>query len=96
MKHFPVRAGTFVRRTVAVAHAVCDVSFDLAERETLGLVGESGCGKSTTARVVLQLLPATSGSVKFEGTELVGKSRKELRPFRQRAPDRVPGPVRLA
>ena len=83
VKHFPVRAGTFVRRTVAVAHAVCDVSFDLAERETLGLVGESGCGKSTTARVVLQLLPATSGSVKFEGKELVGKSRKELRPFRQ-------------
>ena len=58
-------------------------SFDLAERETLGLVGESGCGKSTTARVVLQLLPATSGSVKFEGKELVGQSRKELRPFRQ-------------
>jgi peptide/nickel transport system ATP-binding protein len=83
VKHFPVRAGTFVRRTVAVAHAVDDVSFDLAERETLGLVGESGCGKSTTARVVLQLLPATSGSVKFEGKELVGKSRKELRPFRQ-------------
>jgi glutathione transport system ATP-binding protein len=83
VKHFPVRAGTFVRRTVAVAHAVCDVSFDLAERETLGLVGESGCGKSTTARVVLQLLSATSGSVKFEGTELVGKSRKEMRPFRR-------------
>ena len=83
VKHFPVRAGTLIRRTVAQAHAVCDVSFDLAERETLGLVGESGCGKSTTARVVLQLLPATSGSVKFEGTELVGKSRKEMRPFRQ-------------
>jgi peptide/nickel transport system ATP-binding protein len=83
VKHFPVRAGTFIRRTVAVAHAVCDVSFDLAERETLGLVGESGSGKSTTARVVLQLLPATAGSVKYEGAELVGKSRKELRPYRQ-------------
>ncbi len=83
VKHFPVRAGTFIRRTVAHAHAVCDVSFDLAERETLGLVGESGSGKSTTARVVLQLLPATSGSVRFEGKELVGKSRKELRPFRR-------------
>jgi len=83
VKHFPVRAGTFVRRVVGQAHAVCDVSFDLAERETLGLVGESGCGKSTTARVVLQLLPATSGSVKFEGKELVGKSRKEMRPFRR-------------
>jgi peptide/nickel transport system ATP-binding protein len=83
VKHFPVRAGTFVRRVVGQAHAVCDVSFDVAERETLGLVGESGCGKSTTARVVLQLLPATSGSVKFEGKELVGKSRKEMRPFRR-------------
>jgi len=83
VKHFPVRAGTFVRRTVAQAHAVCDISFNLAERETLGLVGESGSGKSTTARVVLQLLPATAGSVKFEGTELVGKTRKELRPYRQ-------------
>jgi glutathione transport system ATP-binding protein len=83
VKHFPVRAGTFVRRVVGQAHAVCDVSFDLSERETLGLVGESGCGKSTTARVVLQLLPATSGSVKFEGKELVGKSRKEMRPFRR-------------
>jgi len=83
VKHFPVRAGTFVRRVVGQAHAVCDVSFDLAERETLGLVGESGCGKSTTARVVLQLLPATSGSVKFAGSELVGKSRKEMRPFRR-------------
>jgi peptide/nickel transport system ATP-binding protein len=83
VKHFPVRAGTLMRRTVGQAHAVCDVSFDLAERETLGLVGESGCGKSTTARVVLQLLPATSGSVQFEGKELVGKSRKEMRPFRR-------------
>jgi peptide/nickel transport system ATP-binding protein len=83
VKHFPIRAGTLVRRTVGQAHAVCDVSFDLAERETLGLVGESGCGKSTTARVVLQLLSATTGSVQFQGKELVGKSRKEMRPFRQ-------------
>jgi peptide/nickel transport system ATP-binding protein len=83
VKHFPIRGGRVIRHQVAEAHAVCGVSFDVAERETLGLVGESGCGKSTTARAVLQLLPATSGSVKYDGTELTSKSRKQLRPFRQ-------------
>jgi peptide/nickel transport system ATP-binding protein len=83
VKHFPIRGGKLVRHTVGEAHAVCGVSFDLAERETLGLVGESGCGKSTTARTVLQLLPATSGSVRYRDTELTGQSRKQLRPMRQ-------------
>jgi peptide/nickel transport system ATP-binding protein len=83
VKHFPIRGGRVFRHQVAEAHAVCGVSFELAERETLGLVGESGCGKSTTARAVLQLLPASSGSVSYEGTELVGMSRRDLRPFRQ-------------
>jgi peptide/nickel transport system ATP-binding protein len=83
VKHFPIRGGRVLRHQVGEAHAVCGVSFDLTERETLGLVGESGCGKSTTARVVLQLLPATSGSVTYEGAELTGKRRRELRPFRQ-------------
>ncbi len=83
VKHFPIRGGKLIRHTVGVAHAVCGVSFDLAEGETLGLVGESGCGKSTTARTVLQLLPATSGSVRYRDTELTGQSRKQLRPMRQ-------------
>jgi glutathione transport system ATP-binding protein len=83
VKHFPIRGGKLIRHQIAEAHAVCGVSFDLVEGETLGLVGESGCGKSTTARAVLQLLPATSGSVRFEGTELTGQSRKQLRPMRQ-------------
>jgi peptide/nickel transport system ATP-binding protein len=83
VKNFPVRSGGLIRRTIAESQAVSGVSFDLAERETLGLVGESGCGKSTAARLVMQLLPATSGSVKFEGTELVGKTRAQLRPYRQ-------------
>jgi peptide/nickel transport system ATP-binding protein/oligopeptide transport system ATP-binding protein len=83
VKHFPIRGGGLIRHTVGVAHAVCGVSFDLAEGETLGLVGESGCGKSTTARTVLQLLPATSGSVRYRDTELTGQSRKQLRPMRQ-------------
>jgi peptide/nickel transport system ATP-binding protein len=83
VKHFPIRGGKLIRHTVGAAHAVCGVSFDLAEGETLGLVGESGCGKSTTARTVLQLLPATSGSVRYRDTELTGQSRKQLRPIRQ-------------
>jgi glutathione transport system ATP-binding protein len=83
VKNFPVRGGGLVRRTVAQAQAVSGISFEVAERETLGLVGESGCGKSTAARLVLQLLPATSGSVVFEGTELVGKSRAQMRPYRR-------------
>jgi peptide/nickel transport system ATP-binding protein len=83
VKNFPLRGGGLIKRTIAQAQAVSGVSFDLAERETLGLVGESGCGKSTAARLVLQLLPATAGSVRFEGTELVGKSRAEMRPYRQ-------------
>ncbi len=63
--------------------AVSGVSFDLYPGETLGLVGESGCGKSTTGRAILNLQPATGGSVVFEGRELVGLSRKEMRPLRR-------------
>jgi peptide/nickel transport system ATP-binding protein len=83
VKHFPVRGGRLVRRQIATAHAVDGVSFELDGGETLGLVGESGCGKSTTARAVLQLLPVTSGSVRYGGAELTGKSRRELRTYRQ-------------
>jgi peptide/nickel transport system ATP-binding protein len=83
VKHYPVQGGRLIRHQVGEAHAVCGVSFDLKERETLGLVGESGCGKSTTARTVLQLLKATSGSVCYDGTDLTTKSRRQLRPLRQ-------------
>jgi oligopeptide transport system ATP-binding protein len=62
---------------------VDDVSFSVAERETLGLVGESGCGKSTLCRAVLQLLDPTSGSVRFEGREITGLRRGSLRPLRR-------------
>ena len=64
VKHFPITSGIF-RRQVGTVKAVDGVSFDIKERETLGLVGESGCGKSTTGRVILQLLEATSGKVFF-------------------------------
>lgn len=83
VKEFPIRGGVF-GRAVAKVHAVSGVSFDLEAGETLGLVGESGCGKSTTGRVVLNLIPPTSGSVRFEGTELSSLSPRELRARRQR------------
>jgi oligopeptide transport system ATP-binding protein len=83
VKHFPVRSRGLIRREIGQIHAVCDVSFDLAEGETLGLVGESGCGKSTTARLVLRLLPATSGTVHFRGRDLTPLAPKELRGLRR-------------
>ena len=82
-KHFPVRSGLFQRVTAHV-RAVDGVSFHIDRGETLGLVGESGCGKSTTGRVVLRLLPATSGEVRFEGDDLLALKGEELRRARKR------------
>ena len=75
VKEFPVRGGGKV-------HAVSGVSFDLAEGETLGLVRESGCGKSTTARCVLRLIEPTAGEVRFRGRDVLRLGRKELRKLR--------------
>jgi oligopeptide transport system ATP-binding protein len=83
VKHFPIKSGIVVDREVARVRAVDGVSFTLHEGETLGLVGESGCGKSTLCRAILQLVTPTSGSVRFEGEELVGRSRRDLRPLRR-------------
>jgi len=82
VKEFPITGGGFRRRTIATLQAVSGVSFHIDEGETLGLVGESGCGKSTTGRVILQLDPATSGSVKFAGEELTELSAAKLRSLR--------------
>jgi oligopeptide/dipeptide ABC transporter ATP-binding protein len=81
--HFPIRGGGLLRRTVGYVQAVSGVSFTLDPGETLGVVGESGCGKSTTGRAVLQLHKPTSGSVLFEGRELTTLSTDQLRPVRR-------------
>jgi peptide/nickel transport system ATP-binding protein len=81
-KHFPVRAGVFLRKVGAV-HAVDDVDMTLHRGQTLGLVGESGCGKSTVGRTILNLLPPTAGKVFFEGRDLAGLGRAEWRAVRR-------------
>jgi oligopeptide transport system ATP-binding protein len=82
-KHFPVRSGALLERTVDHVRAVDGVSFHVDEGETLGLVGESGSGKSTTGYTILQLLRATSGSVRFEGHELTRLRGRRLRRLRR-------------
>ncbi len=81
VKHFPIRKG-LLQRQVGAVRAVDGVSFDVMRGETLGLVGESGCGKSTTARLILRLVEPTSGSIEFDGEEIgtaSGSRLKELR-----------------
>jgi len=82
-KHFPITAGVF-RRHVGDVRAVDGVSFGVGRRETLGLVGESGCGKSTTGRLLLRLLEPSGGSVAFDGREVTGLGGRELRALRRR------------
>jgi oligopeptide transport system ATP-binding protein len=83
VKHFPIKEGLLIDREVARVRAVDDCSVTVNKGETLGLVGESGCGKSTFCRTIMQLLKPTSGSVRFEGKEIAGLGRRELRPYRR-------------
>lgn len=82
-KYFPVRRGVF-GRTVGHVHAVDGISFDINEVETLGLVGESGCGKSTVGRTLIRLLKPTAGTIHLEGEELTRLDSKRLRPHRKK------------
>ena len=84
VKRFPQGRQGFLGKPRNWVHAVEDVSFDLERGETMGLVGESGCGKSTTARAIIGLHAPTSGSVRLDGQELVGLSRRAFLPIRRR------------
>src|SRR3954469_4469072 len=81
-KEFPSRKGVFSRQVGAVK-AVNDVSFDVARGETLGVVGESGCGKTTTGRTILRLLEPTSGEIRFEGRDIRAMGTSQLRAVRR-------------
>src|SRR5204862_2464549 len=81
-KEFPIKKGVFSRQVGAV-NAVNDVSFDIRSGETLGVVGESGCGKTTTGRSILRLLEPTSGEIEFEGRDIRAMGTSELRAIRR-------------
>jgi len=83
VKHFPVKRGVVVSRTVGSVRAVDDVSFEIARGETLALVGESGCGKSTTGRMILRLMPPTEGSIRFQGQEIATLDDDSMRRMRR-------------
>ncbi len=83
VKYFPVKGGGLVGRTVAQVKAVDGVSLEIRRGQTLGLVGETGCGKSTLARCIAGLIPATSGHVMFEGVNITNLPRRAMQPFRR-------------
>ena len=83
VKHFPLTKGVLLRKQVGAVQAVDGVSFDVFRGETLGLVGESGCGKSTTARLLTRLLEPTSGSITYRGRDIAHMARNELKPLRR-------------
>src|SRR5581483_7761918 len=81
-KHFPVRKG-LLQTTVGQVHAVDDISFEIGAGETLGLVGESGCGKSTAGKTILKLIEPTAGEIRLNGDRIDGLSRGAMRPYRR-------------
>jgi peptide/nickel transport system ATP-binding protein/oligopeptide transport system ATP-binding protein len=83
VKHFPLTKGVLLRKQVGAVQAVDGVSFDVFRGETLGIVGESGCGKSTTARLITRLLEPTSGTIDYRGRDIAHMSRNELKPLRR-------------
>jgi oligopeptide transport system ATP-binding protein len=82
--HFPVSSGALFRRQSAFVHAVDGVSLTLARGETLGLVGESGCGKSTTGLAIMRMLTPTAGRIEFEGKDITGYDKAQMQPLRRR------------
>ncbi len=80
---FPIKQGVLLEREVARVHAVNDVTLSIAEGETVGLVGESGCGKTTMSRTIMRLIDATEGTLRFRGDDITSAGRKQLEPLRR-------------
>jgi oligopeptide/dipeptide ABC transporter ATP-binding protein len=83
VKYFPITRGIVFQRQVGAVHAVDGVSLEIMEGETLGIVGETGCGKSTTARLITRLLEPTSGTIEYRGENIAHLGRRELKPLRR-------------
>jgi peptide/nickel transport system ATP-binding protein len=83
VKHFPLTRGIIFQKQIGAVHAVDGVSFDVHRGEALGIVGETGCGKTTTARLITRLLTPTSGTIRFDGRDISTISRRELKPLRR-------------
>ena len=96
VKHFPITRGIIFQRQVGAVHAVDGVSFDVMRGETLGIVGETGCGKSTTARLMMRLLEPTSGTIRFDGRGHLAPSQARAEAAAPRDADDLPGPVLVA
>ena len=82
-KHFPISAGLFRQKQTGFVRALEDVSFEVFPGETLGLVGESGCGKSTAGRTIMRLIDSTAGKIEFDGQDITNFSKREMKPLRR-------------
>ena len=95
VKQFPVTGGLLQRR-VATVNAVADVDLDIRKGETVGLVGESGCGKTTLGRMLVRLLEPTSGTISFDGEDITHVHGQKLKRFRRADAVHLPGSLRVA